>query len=122
MEIGLATLRRDGFGYLSRKLEKNAAHFVTAPFTTEGKLQLFVNLEGVRQDRPLTVELLDEFDRPLPGYSGDQAAQVTQPGTRTPVVFPGQQNSTLPAGKPLALRVTFPDSEEVKVYALYVGQ
>lgn len=122
MEIGLATLRRDGFGYLSRKLEKNGAHFVTAPFTTEGKLQLSVNLEGVSQDRPLMVELLDEFDRPLPGYSGDQAAQVTQPGTRTPVVFPGQQNSTLPAGKPLALRVTFPDSEEVKVYALYAGQ
>ncbi len=38
MEIGLATLRRDGFGYLSAMKEDNDAHFVTAPLTAgEGR-------------------------------------------------------------------------------------
>ncbi|QDV17215.1 hypothetical protein Pan153_18500 [Gimesia panareensis] len=122
MEIGLATLRRDGFGYLSRQIENNAAHFVTTDFETEGTLKLSVNVEGVSQKTPLTVELLDEFDRPLPGYSGDQAARITQPGTRTPVIWPARKTGSLPEGKKLALRVTFPDTDAVKVYALYVGQ
>ena len=38
MEIGLATLRRDGFGYLSPKIADEAAHFITAtqPANAEG--------------------------------------------------------------------------------------
>jgi len=121
MEIGLATLRRDGFGYLSPKVKNTTAHFVTAPFKTEGTLKLSINVAGVSRETPLTVELLDEFDRPVPGYSGEQAGYVTEPGTRTTVVWPAHQKAALPTGKELALRVTFPDTEAVKVYALYVG-
>ncbi|WP_417388761.1 hypothetical protein [Gimesia sp.] len=119
MEIGLATLRRDGFGYLSRKIADNTAHFVTAPFEIEGDLKLFVNVEGVTAEASLKVELLDEFDKPLPGYSGNEAARITQAGTRTPIVWSG--NRPLPAGKKLAVRVTFPVASEARFYALYVG-
>lgn len=121
MEIGLATLRRDGFGYLSRKVKNTTAHFVTAPFKTEGTLKLSVNVDGVSRETPLTVELLDEFDRPVPGYSGKQAARITRSGTRTSVIWPARQTAELPDGQKLALRVTFPDTDAVKVYALYVG-
>lgn len=120
MEIGLATLRRDGFGYLSPRVEDSLAHFVTAPFEIRGELQLFVNVEGVSTENPLKVELVDEFDKPLPGYSGKDAARITQPGTRTPIIWSG--NNPLPAGKKLAARVTFPHSTETKFYALYAGK
>lgn len=117
MEIGLATMRRDGFGYLSRKVANSPAHVVTAPITTTAAAKIFVNVEGVSNDAPLTVELLDEFDRAMPNYSGDNSAIVSTAGTRTEVVW----SRPTPAGKPFALRVSLPNEGDVKLYALYVG-
>jgi hypothetical protein len=117
MEIGLATMRRDGFGYLSRKVANSPAHVVTAPITTTAAAKIFVNVEGVSNDAPLTVELLDEFDRAMPSYSGDNSAIVSTAGTRTEVVW----SRPTPAGKPFALRVSLPNEGDVKLYALYVG-
>lgn len=67
MEIGLATLRRDGFGYLSRHHKHSPGHFVTRLIFSEasGK-QLLINVAGVSVSAPLTVELLDRHDRPIP--------------------------------------------------------
>ena len=87
MEIGLATMRRDGFGYLARKVADSPAHIVTAPVATATAARIFVNVEGVSAETPLTVELLDEFDRPMPNYSGDKSALVSAAGTRTEVVW-----------------------------------
>jgi hypothetical protein len=117
MEIGLATMRRDGFGYLSRKVANSSAHVVTAPITTTTAAKIFVNVEGVSSDAPLTVELLDEFAQALPNYSGDSSSIVSTAGTRTEVVW----SRPIPAGKPFALRVSLPNEGEVKLYALYVG-
>lgn len=113
MEIGLATLRRDGFGYFSRKVPDSPAHFETAPFETTAPAKVVVNAEGLSADAPLTVQLLDELARPVEGT----VAKVTESGTRVEVSLPGG----IPAGKSYALRVTLPDSGDVKVYAVYVG-
>ena len=51
MEIGLATLRRDGFGYLSRKQEDNDAEFITAPFTVGKSGKLSFNVDGISSMR-----------------------------------------------------------------------
>lgn len=113
MEIGLATLRRDGFGYASRKVAGTSAHFETAPFECTTSARVFINVEGVSADTPITVQLLDEFARPV----GGESAQVTISGTRVEVPFA----NAIPAEKSYALRVTFPEGGDAKVYALYVG-
>lgn len=50
MEIGLATWRRDGFGYLSRKEDDNDAELITAPFTVGKSGKLSFNVDGVASD------------------------------------------------------------------------
>lgn len=116
MEIGLATLRRDGFGYLSRKVPGTAAHVVTAPFEVDAGALAFVNVEGVSAEAPLEVELVDEFDRPVSGFSGENAARISEPGTRSPITWA----HPLPGNRQLALRVTLPPNGDARVFALYV--
>ena len=110
MEIGLATMRRDGFAWMSRRVPDSPAHVVTAPITAKSGARIFINVEGATTVAPLKVELLDEFDRSLPGYSGEAAAMVSESGTRTEVVW----------SKP-AIRITLPADGDAKFYALYVG-
>ncbi|MCB1088206.1 MAG: hypothetical protein KDM63_14245 [Verrucomicrobiae bacterium] len=118
MEIGLATMRRDGFAYLSRKVEGSPSHFVTAPFRTSGESVVRINVDGVSELAPLTVELLDDSDRPVPGFSGDQSAKVSRSGTRTEVTW----SQPVPENRNLALKVSLPDGGEARVYSLYVGK
>ena len=112
MEIGLATLRRDGFGHLSRKDGKNDALFVTGTFTTGKSTKLSINVDGITPDAPLVVELLDHLDQPIAGYT----ATIPQNGTQQQIVWP----QALPAEKNVALRVNFPINSSAKVYAVYL--
>lgn len=114
MEIGLATLRRDGFGHLSAMEDDNDSEFTTAAFTTAKPGQVFLNLDGVTATEPLTVELMNDRDQPIAG----QSVQVTANGLRQAVAFP----QPLPAGQPLSLKVKFPVKSQAKVYAVYVAE
>jgi hypothetical protein len=122
MEIGLATLRRDGFGYLSCKEDDNNAHFITAPFTTRKGGKLLLNLDGITSDTPLTVELLDGRDGPVAGYSGTDSASIVANGTQHEVVWPKTQTASLPGGQQLAAKVNFPVSSKARIFALYVTE
>jgi hypothetical protein len=122
MNIGLATLRRDGFGYLSRMEGKNDAEFETTSFTIGKNGKLIVNVDGNTDAAPLTVELLDDHDRPVSGYSGADAAKVTANGTQLEVQWPGKKAAALPTGKALAVRVKFPINSAAHLYALYVSE
>jgi hypothetical protein len=110
MDIGLATLRRDGLGYLSRKQDDDDAEFITSTFTA-GRLS--VNVDGITPEAPLTVDLLDHLDRPIAGY----AATITRNGTQQPLVWP----KALPAAQKLALRAKFPINSTARVYAIYLN-
>jgi hypothetical protein len=109
MDIGLATLRRDGFGSLSRKVAEEEGHFITSPFEAK---EIALNVDGITADAPLTVQLLDHLDHVLDGYE----AEVKTNGVRVPLSF----SKPLPAGKKLALRVNFAANCAAKVYAVYV--
>lgn len=118
MEIGLATIRRDGFGYLSLKQENNDAHFITTGVTTGLKDKLLINVDELTADSNISVELLDNKDRPIAGYSGIQKAQISINGTQVEVRWPGK--SYLPVNRKIAVKVSFPSNSKAKVYALYV--
>jgi len=109
MDIGLATLRRDGFGYLSPVQQDNDAHFITSTFTA-GEISL--NVDGVTPDAPLTLQLLDHLDRPIDGFT----ATITQNGLHQPVKWP----KALPANQHVALRLNYPVNSQARVYALYL--
>ena len=116
MEIGLATLRRDGFGYLSRMSPESDAFFITRTLAATAKpLEIYLNADQVTPEAPLTVDLLDHLDQPIPGFT----AKVTAAGTRQRVNFP--KAAKLAPGKKFAIRVHLPETSQVKVYALYAG-
>jgi len=107
MEIGLATLRRDGFGYLSAQTNAAPAACETAFIDMRKGEKLYVNAEGVAPEAPLKVELLDERLRVF------GAAQVSRSGLRVPAL-------ALPAGR-AAVRVSLGAGSAAKLYALYVA-
>ena len=54
----------------------------------------------------ITVEVLDERFRPLPGWSGDACVPLREPGLRQPVVWK-DRDSVSGIDGPFRLRVTF---------------
>jgi hypothetical protein len=113
MEIGLATLRRDGFGYLSAQEEHNDSEFITNFFELDEKQKIHLNISGVSPDAPLTIELLDRRAQPVPGFS----TTVSTSGIRVPVVW----SRPAPANRKRALRVRYPVGSPAQVYAVYLA-
>ena len=113
MSIGLATLRRDGFGYLSAQEEDNDSEFITDFFELDKDEKIQLNVSGVSPDVPLTVELLDQRAQPIPGY----VTKVSASGIRVPVVWP----KPAIAGHRVALRVRYPVRSLARVYAVYIA-
>lgn len=114
MEIGLATLRRDGFGYLSRQSTNTTGHCITRPILGR-ELRLFANADKLTDKHPLRFQLLDERDRPVKGYT----ARLSESGVRREITWPGAGASRLPADRKLAIKVTFPEKGDARLYALY---
>ncbi len=114
-EIGLATIRRDGFGYLSRLDAGDPGYFMTSPLETKAGAKLSLNVAGAAKETPVRVELYDTLDRPLPEYSGEQGATVMTSGTRVPISFAAKS----PMPERFTVKVTLPDADAVRVYALY---
>ena len=117
-DIGLATLRRDGFGYLANQKADVPAMCETDSFEANAGTKLFMNVDGVSAEAPLKVELLDEHAQPITGFSQDAAAVIAKPGTRVAVNW----QSPLPAKQKLSLRVVFPPGGAAKLFALYLAE
>jgi hypothetical protein len=122
-EIGLATLPRDRFGALAVKTADKPAGFVTAPIRIEGSAGLRVNADGLSDQARLRVELLDEVENPIPGYSGESAAVVQQSGFDREAAWRGQTRITGLVGS-VKIQVRFEGSAAaaIKLYALYLGE
>ena len=116
-DIGLATLRRDGFGYLSLKESGMGGNFVTCTLSTDGPVRVSVNVDDVSPAMPLTVELVDALDRPIPGFSGTNGVSITEPGVRQPVNW---ENCGSSAPQRFAVKTTIAPGARTRVYGLYV--
>jgi hypothetical protein len=104
-DIGLATLRRDGFGFLSAIKTDAPAVCETAFFDSHEGAKLFVNTDGVSGESPLKIEVLDEKLKVI------RTADVAKSGTRVEAL-------ALPAGR-IAARVSFNAGGSAKLHALY---
>lgn len=121
-EIGLATMRRDGFGYLSRHAKESSGHFVTAAATAElPDSSVYVNVDKATAEAPLVISLVDQYDRPLAGFSGADAAKITESGVRKEVIWPKSKRGTIPEGAKIAVRGDIAVNSDARVYAVYLA-
>ena len=108
---GVAMLRRDGFASMDwlpgqmrvrRRLDDGGevGVLVTRPLRFSGT-HLFVNADLTGGE--LTVAVLDEHGRAIPGYSKDACVAATGNGTRLPVAWRGASLASL-AGQAVRLR------------------
>lgn len=131
--VGIVTLPRDRFGDLV--IEKSSignndyqvpdltGSFLTAavPIFRTGATAFFTNAEGLGADAGLKVELLGSDLKPLPGFSGKDAAIVRQDGFQTPIAWNGRTDiSGLP--ERVRLRVTYEGHKQadIRFSALYI--
>ena len=125
MGVGLLTLRRDGFGYLSKIVKQSnsargmhrrdaAASILTKPLTLSKPGKLVLNVDGVSIEAPFTVSLVDDAEQPLPGT---RPTQVTTSGVRVPVDL----GVPLPADKPFRVKIEWPgEAADPHFYAAYL--
>ena len=122
--VGLATLPRDRFSDLRvYDTGEGASEFVTNDVAAKPGVarRFYLNADGLGADAVLKIELLTHDERPLPGYSGKDAALITQSGFQTPVTWKGQGKvSSLP--ERFRIKATFDGArkEDIRFSALYV--
>ena len=98
-------------------------HCITCPIqVTDMPARVYANVAGLWEHSEITVEVLDEQFRPLPGYSGDACLPLRESGLRQPVVWK-ERDSVGEIDGPFRLRVTFGGlrRDDARLYALYVG-
>jgi len=131
--VGIVTVPRDRFGDLvidKKSIGKGdyqvpdlAGSFVTAaiPLKSKAPQRFYVNAEGLGSQARLKVELLDANLKPLPGFSGKDAALIRASGFQTPVTFNGRVDvNGLP--ERIRLRVTYEGRKQadIRFSALYI--
>ncbi len=124
--VGLVTLRKDGFGYLSPKYNDQTAHFITKTIEqselASNHFSLYINADGVSEDAPVRIELVDAKGMPIPGYSGNDAALIKNDGLYTEVQWAGAAHqNVVEINSAFAIKVNYPPNEKVKFYALYLN-
>jgi hypothetical protein len=118
--VGVATMRRDGFGYLSTR-EKGDGQLTTKPLANLRPVLLSLNAEGLSREAFLRVELIDKMGKPIEGYSGPDAALVRDSGLNVKVSWSGRpkiecSNTTIR----LRLKLSGPQAQQIKFYAAYL--
>ncbi len=124
--VGIAVLPRDRFGDLTVDLSNEGpgdyqlpqvtAELVTQSISVKSP-RFFVNAEGLGKEAALRFELLDHLERPLPGFSGQDAALIRDNGFHTAVGWPGEGQHP----DRVKLRVVFEGTKrtEIRLSALY---
>ncbi len=117
MNIGLATLPRDRFGYLSLINPAGPGQFLTCPLEVEGETRLYLNVR-VPSGASLRISLTDEDGlTELPGFGLEDGLQSLASGLDTAVEWPAGR--FLPRGAKFRIRGEL-EGEGTQVFALYL--
>ena len=111
MGIGLAMLRRDGFASLNASFD--GGRVTTRPFTLAGD-ELWINAKA--DYGHLTVELLDEEERVIPGYAATDDLAVVEDGVAVPVRWRDDRKLRELGDRPVRLRFTL---NNARLYAYW---
>jgi len=131
--VGIATLPRDRFGDLvveeagkgpgDYQLPVITSEFITTavPVTSNHAHRFHLNADGLGPDAALKIELLDDHGKPLPGYSGKDAAIIRQSGFQTAIEWRGSNEVRDLPGR-IRIHVTFEGKRnaDIRFSALYV--
>jgi hypothetical protein len=131
--VGIATLPRDRFGDLvvetvgkgpgDYQLPEITSEFITAavPVKPDTTHRFSLNADGLGPEAALKIELLDDKEKPLPGYSGKDAALIRHSGFQTPIVWSGR-NEIRDLPERIRIRATFEGKRntDIRFSALYV--
>jgi len=120
--VGLLTMRRDGFGSVSLLKDGGPAQLVTCPLAHPEPSRLTFNVAGLSADAWLRVELLDELERPIPGYSDGAASRITRSGVGVPVIWDSRNTIHSIDGR-FRIRIWFegPGRGRAALYAIYLS-
>jgi hypothetical protein len=102
--------------------EPIGAHFISCPLNVSGPdMKIYVNV-ALTDESYITVELLDEKLKPLPGYSGDDCIRITESGLRQPVSWRNKK-SLEKFSHPFRVKANWGGKrpEEAFIYAVYVS-
>ena len=114
---GLATLRRDGFGYLAVRPDDSEGTFLSAPFSSTAPVAVAVNAEGLSDEGGLALEVTDEGGlTALPAMGLSDCVPVTRGGLDQAVRW--RERGTIPEGMRFRLRGRL--SGPARLYALYL--
>ena len=131
--VGIAMLPRDRFGDLvveekgkgpgDYQVPAITSEFITAalPVKAGTAHHFYLNAAGLGNDAALKIELLGHDEKPLPGYSGKDAAVIRENGFQTPITWSGKDNvSGLP--ERIRIRVTFERKRntDIRFSAIYL--
>jgi hypothetical protein len=123
--IGIAVIPRDRFGTLrvdesgkgpgDYQLPEIRSEFITNEIEITKQPRFYLNADGLGAEASLKIELLNDREQPLPGYT----AKVQSNGFQTPVVW--QQNVS-PLPDRIHIRVTFEGAQNtaIRFSALYI--
>ncbi|MDP6118555.1 MAG: hypothetical protein QF437_07000 [Planctomycetota bacterium] len=117
--IGMAVLPRDRFGSLKMQNAEGAAELVTAAFSVGPETGISINASGLGTEAWLRIELLDEMEQLIPGFSGKEAIRFGQSGFSESASW----GRPLPAGLSLArCRGTFEGNSRhgIALHAIYI--
>lgn len=121
--VRAATWPRDRFGYFSPAQGVQSAHCISSPIALQSPdARVCINATGLSDAGQLSLEILDEQFRPLPGYSAtDFVPLQAKSGLRLPVAWRGKETLEK-ITHAIRIRVNWSgkDMETTKLYAVYV--
>jgi hypothetical protein len=125
--VGLATLPRDRFGYVQKEILALPTRGTKAPLLPrygeilsrsillERPARVFVNVDDVSDANRLEINLVNDAEQPLAGYS----AEINECSLKGQVRW--KDGKSAPAGQPFRIRVRWPEGQgNPKLYAIYV--
>jgi len=114
---------RDRLGYFQSFLgpEQNS-HFISAPIDLEDKpARIYMNIDGISKYSKVTVNILDEKFKEIPGYTQDACISPQESELRQLVRWKNQE-VVEKVKSPVRIRVNFDGvrPEDLKLYAVYI--